>query len=52
MTEQREPPRQDTCELCSNLVDNQYCLYWRDIIPPDVTINQCEGWVDNGTVPF
>ena len=34
------------------MVDNKYCLHWRDIVPDDAKIKDCEGWKDNAEPPF
>jgi hypothetical protein len=34
------------------MIDAKYCLHWRDIVPCDAKVKDCDGWKDNGESPF
>jgi hypothetical protein len=38
------------CRTCNHLVDNRYCMRWRDIVPDGTQKDGCDEWEDD--VPF
>ena len=52
LTSYQEKSRFDLCGTCLNMIDAKYCLHWRDIVPDDAKVKDCDGWKDNGEAPF
>jgi hypothetical protein len=38
------------CRTCTHLIDNRYCLRWRDIVPEEAQEDGCDEWTDE--LPF
>lgn len=35
------------CRTCTHLVDERYCMKWRDIVPDEVQKDGCNEWTQD-----